>query len=171
MTPVLATLDRAVVTVRRLLGREMTSFLTVGGTGYVVDVAVFNWLRSLHPWSTMDPSVARTLAVVAAMGVTYVGNRTLTWRDRGTRGRRREVILFVLFNVVGFGFSVGTLALSHDVLGLTSRLADNLSANVVGLALGTAFRFAAYKHVVFRPPTSADHRTDPAHRDRRALTR
>ena len=42
-----------------------------------------------------------------------------------------------------------TLAISHDVLGLTSRLADNISANVVGLALGTLFRYWSYKTFVF----------------------
>ena len=42
-----------------------------------------------------------------------------------------------------------TLALSHDVLGLTSRLADNISANLVGLALGTVFRYLTYKRFVF----------------------
>jgi hypothetical protein len=60
--------------------------------------------------------------------------------------------MFVLFNVVGFGRSAVTLVLSHDVLGLTSRLADNISANVVGLALGTAFRFLTYRRFVFPVP-------------------
>ena len=41
------------------------------------------------------------------------------------------------------------LATSHYLLGLTSTLADNLSANGVGLALGTAFRFWAYPRFVF----------------------
>jgi putative flippase GtrA len=35
------------------------------------------------------------------------------------------------------------------VLGLTSRLADNISANVVGVGLGTVFRFVTYKRFVF----------------------
>jgi putative flippase GtrA len=127
----------------------MATFLTVGGAGYIVDVMAFNVLRSIHPWSTMDPSVARTLAVVAAMVVTYIGNRELTWRNQGAGSRRREVGLFVVFNVIGFGFSVATLLVSHDVLGLTSRLADNLSANVVGVGLGTVFRYFTYKYAVF----------------------
>jgi putative flippase GtrA len=136
--------------VHRFLTPELLTFLGVGGAGYVVDVTVFNILRSIEPWSRMDPSVARTVAVVAAMCVTYLGNQRLTWRDRTVRDRRREVFLFVVFNIIGFGFSVATLVLSHDVMGLTSRLADNISANVVGLALGTAFRFVTYKYVVFR---------------------
>ncbi len=134
---------------RRLLSREVLTFLAVGGAGYVVDVVTFNVLRSVHPFSALDPTVARTLAVVVAMCVTYVGNRTLTWRGHTSGDRRRQVALFVLFNVIGFGFSVVSLAVSHDVLGLTGRLADNISANVIGLALGTVFRYLTYKRFVF----------------------
>lgn len=136
-----------------LLTRELRTFLAVGGAGYVVDVAAFNLLRSVQPFAALDPSVARTLAVALAMCVTYLGNRHLTWRDHPSSNRHREVGLFALFNCVGFGFSLLTLVLSHDVLGLTSRLADNISANVVGLALGTIFRYLTYKRFVFPPPT------------------
>jgi len=135
---------------RRSLGkREVVTFLAVGGAGYVVDVLAFNLLRSVSPFSTLDPAVARTLAVAVAMVVTYLGNRTLTWPRTSDGGRHREAALFVIFNVIGFGFSLACLVVSHDVLGLTSRLADNLSANVVGLGLGTLFRFATYRRFVF----------------------
>lgn len=133
--------------------REVLAFLAVGGTGYVVDVAAFNLLRSLPVLATTDPAVARTLAVCVAMLVTYVGNRSLTWGDRSRRSgadQRREVGKFALVNLIGFLFSVVTLVVSHDVLGLTSRLADNISANVLGMALGTAFRFLGYRYWVFR---------------------
>ena len=128
---------------------EVLTFLAVGGTGYVVDVAAFNVLLSVRPFAGHDPALARTAAVAVAMCVTYFGNRLVTWRGAGRADRRREVVLFVVFNVIGLSFSVLTLWLSHDVLGLTSRLADNLSANVVGLALGTAFRFWSYRRFVF----------------------
>lgn len=135
--------------VERLLTREVGSFLAVGGSGYVVDVAAFNVLRSLPPFAEWDPSVARTLAVAVAMCVTYAGNRGITWRHQTAGNRRREAGLFILFNVIGFGFSILSLVASHDLLGLTSRLADNVSANGVGLALGTLFRYLTYKRVVF----------------------
>lgn len=138
-----------------LLTREVLTFLAVGGTGYVVDVAAFNLLRSTGPLAGQDPAVARTVAVAVAMVVTYAGNRTLTWRGATSGDRRREVGLFVLFNLIGFGFSVVTLVLSHDVLGLTSRLADNVSANVIGLALGTVFRYLTYKRFVFAAPVAS----------------
>ena len=130
--------------------REVSTFLAVGLAGYVVDVAAFNWL-SMHPGEGgLDPAVAKVLAVAAAMVVTYLGNRLLTWRGRGhTDGTGREVGLFIIFNLIGLAISVGLLVLTHDFLRWTSRLADNLSANVVGLGLGTAFRFWAYRRFVF----------------------
>jgi hypothetical protein len=36
-------------------------------------------------------------------------------------------------------------------MGLTSPLADNISNNVIGLGLGTLFRFALYRWWVFSP--------------------
>ncbi len=134
---------------------EIISFLSVGGAGYIVDVVAFNELRSAPVLSVLDPAVARTLAVAMAMVVTYVGNSLFTWRDVPSVDRRREIGLFVLFNVVGLGLSVITLTISHDLMGLTSRLADNISANVVGLALGTAFRFWSYKRFVFARSSEA----------------
>lgn len=136
----------------RLIARltpEVVSFLAVGGVGYVVDVTAFNYLRSAPVLIGMDPSVAKSLAVGLAMVVTYIGNRAFTWRGESARGRHREVALFIVFNIIGLGFSVLTLAISHDLLGLTSRFADNVSANVIGLALGTAFRYWSYKKYVF----------------------
>lgn len=133
----------------RLVTPEVQTFLAVGGTGYVVDVAAFNALRSAPVIAALDPSVARVLAVAAAMVVTYIGNSLFTWRHDGAKDRRREVALFVLFNVIGLGISVVTLTISHDLLGLTSWLADNISANVIGLGLGTLFRFWSYRSFVF----------------------
>lgn len=134
---------------------EVPTFLTVGGLGYVVDVASFNILRSTSWLSTADPAYARIVAVAIAMVVTYLGNRLFTWRGQSTGDRRREIGLFIVFNIIGLGLSVSTLIISHDLLGLTSRLADNISANVVGLALGTLFRYWSYKKFVFTAPGPA----------------
>ncbi len=135
----------------RLASPEIVSFLTVGGVGYVVDVTAFNYLRTAPILIGLDPTVAKAIAVALAMVVTYVGNRAVTWRGETGQDRRREVALFIVFNLIGLGFSVVTLVISHDMLGLTSRLADNISANVVGLALGTVFRYWSYKRFVFAP--------------------
>jgi hypothetical protein len=55
-------------------------------------------------------------------------------------------------NVVGLAMAEACLAFSYYVLGYHGQVATNISANVVGLALGTLFRFWAYKRFVFLHP-------------------
>ncbi len=129
---------------------ELARFGSVGALAYVVDVGVFNLLR-FGPGELLGhkPLTAKVVAVAVAMVVSYVGNRYWTFSDRKTERPVREMVAFVLVNGVGMLAAVGCLWFSHYVLGLTSALADNISANVVGLALGTAIRFVAYRSVVF----------------------
>jgi len=134
---------------------EVFMFLAVGGVGYVVDVVAFNVFQSVEPFRALDPAYARTMAVVLAILVNYVGNRAWTWRDVASDDRRRELSLFFVFSLVGFGFSLAALLVSHDVLGFTSRLSDNIAANVIGLGLGAVFRFWTYRRFVFRAPRVA----------------
>ena len=55
------------------------------------------------------------------------------------------------------------LVLSHYGLGLTSRLADNI-ATIIGIGLGTLFRFWTYRRFVFaHEPMDVD--TSPGHHD------
>ena len=135
---------------------EVGRFLVVGGLGLVVDVGLFNLLRfdlGLGDGQGVlvdKPITAKVLSVVAATIVTYAGNRTWTWRHRERTGVVREYTLFVLLNAAAMVIAVLPLAISHYVLGFTSPLADNIAANVVGLALGTAFRFFAYRRWVFK---------------------
>lgn len=141
------------VRVRALAERyvgELARFGSVGAVAYVVDVGLFNLLR-FGPGEVLGhkPLTAKVIAVSVAMVVSYVGSRYWTFSHRRTERPGREIVAFVLVNGVGMLAAVGCLWFSHYVLGLTSPLADNISANVVGLALGTAIRFVAYRQVVF----------------------
>jgi putative flippase GtrA len=49
------------------------------------------------------------------------------------------------------GISLLCLHVSHYVLGVTTLLADNISANVIGLVLGAASRFLLYRFWAFSP--------------------
>ena len=128
------------------LVRELLKFGMVGVVAFSVDVGLFNLL--LH--ETDKPLTSKTLSTVVATTVAYVGNRSWTFRRRSRSGVGREYSLFFLLNGVGLAIALGCLATSHYLLGLTSPLADNIAANVVGLGLGTTFRFWSYRRFVFR---------------------
>lgn len=143
---------------RRGLG-ELARFFTVGVFAYVVDVGTFNLLVHAGGEGVLfdKPLTAKVIAVVAATVVAYFGNRQWTWRDRERRGFWREYGLFFVLNAIALVLTLLPLAFSRYVLGLDSALADNLSGNVVGVALGTAFRFWSYRTWVFpkAPSTKA----------------
>lgn len=134
------------------LAREGAKFLAVGGVGYLVAVGSFNLLRYAGGEGPLydKPITAQIISQVLATFVTYGGNRTWTWRHRERSGYAREYALFFVLNAAGLGIAVACLAISHYVLGFTSPLADNLAANVVGVGLGTIFRFWSYRKFVFR---------------------
>lgn len=127
------------------LVRELMKFGVVGGVAFLVDLTMFNVF--LH--ATDKPLTSKTLSTIIATTVAYAGNRTWTFRRRSRSTVRREYILFFLLNAVGLGIALACLAISHYVLDFTSALADNIAANVVGLALGTTFRFWSYRTFVF----------------------
>ncbi|NMR20847.1 GtrA family protein [Cellulomonas fimi] len=134
----------------RRRGAELARFGSVGALAYVVDLGLFNLLR-FGPGELLGekPLTAKVVSVTVATVVAWLGNRWWTFADRRTETRTRELLGFALVNVGGLAIGVGCLAFSHYVLGLTSPLADNISANGVGLVLGTAFRYLCYRHLVF----------------------
>ena len=73
----------------------------------------------------------------------------------------------VVFGIAGMVIALACLGVSHYVMGLTSVLADNV-ANIVGLVLGTVFRFWLYKVWVYHPERTGSEpvATDVAHEGR-----
>lgn len=134
--------------------RLAVRFGLIGLAGFVVDVGVYNLAR--HVVGT-GPLTSKTISVVLATAFSFLGNRSWTFEDRGSRPVLSASVLFCAFNGVALLISLLCLAVSSYGLGLTSPLAENISTNGVGLALGTAFRFWAYGRWVFpHPEPSAD---------------
>ena len=138
---------------RKLL-LQFTRFGLVGGVGLVVDFGVFNLLRAtiFDPDHIHEgPVFAKIISTILAIIVNWIGNRFWTFREHRGRQLAREGIEFGIVSVGGLLIGLFCLFLSHYVLGFTSLLADNISSNVIGLALGTAFRFSLYRLWVFSP--------------------
>lgn len=139
---------------------EFLRFCVVGLGAYIVDVGLFNLLaHSGYVSLPGDPSMtAKILSVTVSVIFSWVINRLWTFRHNMANERIREFIMFVLVNVGGMLVALGCLWFSRYVLGLRTQLADNISANVVGLVLGTAFRYVMYRYVVFVGPREVSDR-------------
>ncbi|MEI6622465.1 MAG: GtrA family protein [Actinomycetes bacterium] len=135
------------------LWQQVAKFGAIGAMAFVVDVGIFNFLV-IYGGLSHQPLTAKVLSVLAATTFAYFGNRFWTFRDRGRTSMTREYVLFVVLNVIGMGIALGCLWFSHYALGLTSVLADNISANIVGLFFSMLFRFWAYRKWVFPEATS-----------------
>jgi putative flippase GtrA len=133
------------------LRHELGKFFSVGALAYVVGVGGFNLLVHLEnaPLAS-KPLAASIISGVVSIFVAYLGNRHWTWRDRARSGARREISLFFLINGIALIFNVVCLAISRYVLGFESALADNIAANIIGVGLGTLFRFWSYRTIVFK---------------------
>jgi putative flippase GtrA len=130
---------------------EASKFLTVGAVAYVVDVGIFNLLRFAGDFAPLagKPLTAKIISAIVATIVAYFGNKTWTYAHRAGQSATRELMLFFGLNGVAMAIAVVCLWISHYVLGLDSALADNISANIVGVGLGTIFRFLTYRRFVF----------------------
>ena len=133
------------------LARQLAKFGVIGGCAFVIDVTVFNLLlyAGESPILAGQPLWAKVVSSAVATVASWLGNRYWTFRHTLRAQAWRELALFVLMCTIGLGLSLLCLAISHYVLGLDSGLADNIAANVVGLAVGTTFRFWAYRQFVF----------------------
>lgn len=140
----------------RDLIHEVGKFGIVGGVAYVIDTGLFVVLVL-----AMESLTAKTIAALIAASVAFIGNRFWTWRHRARSGLAREYVLYFTLNGIGLAISLAFLGISHYGLGeiwpaFQTPVADVISANVVGLAAGTSFRFWSYRRFVFKLPTVAE---------------
>jgi putative flippase GtrA len=131
--------------------QELGKFFSVGLIAYIVGVGGYNALvHAKGAPLASKPLTASVISGVLSILVAYFGNRHWTWKDRQRTGAKREIALFFLINGIALVFGVLCLAFSRYVLGMESVLADNISANVIGVGVGTLFRFWTYRTVVFK---------------------
>lgn len=138
--------------VRRVLG-EVVRFLTVGGLATVVSFVGFNALvhglvlgRAPLP---DQPVLAFVLANTVAGVLAYVGMRLWAFRDRRVSDPSTGLVRFFALGALTMLVPVLCLWVSRYVLGLSGPVADNVSANVIGLGLGTVARFWVFRRYVF----------------------
>lgn len=143
-TPPVLLLDRF-ETPWRLLLKEISAFGVVGLINLFIDVGLFNLL---HFGLGIGPLTSKFAATAVSVTSAYVMHRHWSFSHRARTGVRREYPLFFLINAVALLMGLAVLAVARYGLGLDGVLSLNL-ANLVGTAIGTTFRFLAYKRWVF----------------------
>jgi putative flippase GtrA len=134
-----------------VLYRELLKFGVVGAGAFVIDAGGFNLLvygggqGPLHH----RPLTAKIISAGVSILAAWLGNRYWTFRHRRRPQVHHELFLFVVVNGVGLLIAVVCLGISRYVLSFESPLADNISGTILGTALGTLFRFWAYRQIVF----------------------
>jgi putative flippase GtrA len=134
------------------LVREVAKFGIVGGlAALVADLGT----NLLHFQFGLGPLISNVIATIVSTAVSYAGNRYWTFRDRQRTSAGREGIVFFALNGVGLLIQLACLGFGSYVLGLHDKLSYNVLL-ILGIGLGTVFRYAAYKKWVWRaqPPES-----------------
>ncbi|MGO1522370.1 MAG: GtrA family protein [Nesterenkonia sp.] len=127
--------------------RELAKFGVVGGGAFIVDSVIF---LSLITGPMEDSHVkSRLIAGGVATLFSWVGNRYWTFRHQRTKTRVRELVMFIIMNLIGMGIQAACVFVSFYGLGLTSATASFVSGNIIGLGFAMCFRFVAYKLWVF----------------------
>jgi putative flippase GtrA len=135
----------------------VVKFGIVGLVGVGIDVGIFNLLRLDlvgNGWWINSAIGAKVVSTSVAIIANWLGNRFWTFRLERHKHIVREFIEFVAASLIGMGVTLGCLWISHYLLGLTTVIEDNISGNIVGLALGTLARFVLYRFWVWSPRNS-----------------
>jgi len=132
---------------------QLIKFGAVGAVGFVVNLVVFNVMLLIVlrgvPHATIYSTV---IATVIAILTNWIGNRYWAFSGQRQNNAAREgVEFFAVSLATGTGIPLVCVWVSHYLLGIQNPVADNISANIVGLAVGMLFRFALYRWWVFAP--------------------
>lgn len=139
------------------LGRQLVGFGLVGGIGFAIDMGVYNLLivtvlsdDHVHG----GPLLAKVLSTLVAITTNWIGNRFWTFRHHRQQNSTREGLEYFGVSLAGLVVGLLPLWIIHYGLGFDSLPADNIS-NVIGLGLGSVFRFVLYRWWVFSPRRQA----------------
>ncbi|MFG1698315.1 GtrA family protein [Nonomuraea sp. NPDC049309] len=131
------------------LVHELAKFGSIGAVAFVLDTSLLNLCNVVIG---LGPLTSKVVATTISTTFAYLGNRYWTFRHREQSGLGREYFLFFLLNGIALLFGMLTIGFTTYTLGLHDTLSFNI-ANIVGVGLGTLFRYWSYKKWVFLEAT------------------
>ena len=137
-----------------MLAGEIWRYLAVGFAATVVAFILFNGL--VHGFGMAGfaplndhPILGYVIANLIGAAISYRGTRSWAFRHRTTTHPDGGRTAFVVISVATMAIPMACLWISRNLLGLDDPWSDNVSANVIGLALANAARFVLTRQFVF----------------------
>ncbi|MFJ6417864.1 GtrA family protein [Paeniglutamicibacter sp. NPDC091659] len=130
-----------------MMWREVAKFGVVGGVAFIIDSGIYLWMLG-GPMHDSEVKAKIVAGVVATM-FSWVANRFWTFRHRRQANVVRELVMFLIMNAIGLGIAAACVWVTKYWIGLTDTTSLFIAGSVVGLVLGTIFRFFAYRFWVF----------------------
>jgi putative flippase GtrA len=138
-------LHRPLADTWRVLARELSAFSVVGLSAFALDVALF---QLLYAELGVGAVTSKLLSTLVATTAAFLGHRYWSFAHRGQTGLRQGYLRFAVINGATLCLGLGIVATARYGLQLESPLALQI-ANVGSIAIGTAFRWLAYRRWVF----------------------
>jgi putative flippase GtrA len=124
--------------------RRLLAFAIVGTSGFLVDAGIVHGLTGLG----LGVLAAQAVAFAVAVTVTWLGNRSWTFRDcAGRHTLPQEWTRYVSANAVGWVVNNGVYGLL--VLAVPFVAHEPVWAVAAGSLAGLAFNYTATRRVVF----------------------
>jgi putative flippase GtrA len=136
----------------RVLLKELSAFGVVGVINLFVDIGLFN---ALHFGVGLGPLTAKVISTTVATTSAYFLNRHWSFSHRARTGLAREYTLFFVLNGIALVMGLLVIGATRYGFGLTDKVSLNV-ANLIGIGLGTVFRFWSYKRWVFPAHDESD---------------
>jgi putative flippase GtrA len=143
----------------RRVGGEIARFSAVNVVATAAAVVIFNALvHGVSGWfnapANGQPLPSFLVAHSIGMFISYYGSRNYAFKHRHAAGPGGGLVNYMAINFSSFVIPLGCLFVTRELLHWDSVYADNISGNVVGALLGSAFRFWAFRRFVFtKTPT------------------
>lgn len=129
-----------------LFWREVAKFGAVGGVAFVIDNGLY-WYLIHGPMSGSEVK-ARFVSAGIATIFAWVANRYWTFRRRRQANAARELVMFILINVIGMGIAAGSVWIAKYVFDVVEPN-PLFIVGIFGTVLATLVRFLAYRFWVF----------------------
>jgi putative flippase GtrA len=119
---------------------QLISYALVGIASNAAGYLIYLLLTYFWP----HPKLSMSILYVVGATVSYLGNKSLTFRHTG--GHVSSGIRYLLAHLAGYAMNLGLLTYFVDVVGLPHQLVQASSIFIVA-----AFLFVAFKFFVFPP--------------------